>query len=99
MRKNGGVNWPQSARNWRAMEKGVAKCMREKERMREEEERPRVFVHGSMSCAKLNGMTHRAPYFGVTRDTWWLLYGLLWSHRLLWHDWLHVVPHQPVAHL
>jgi hypothetical protein len=31
-------------------------------------------VHGSMSHAKLNDVTGHAHGFGVTRDTWQLLY-------------------------
>jgi hypothetical protein len=83
---DGGVNGSESARIWRATVKGAPKCSREKERMREDEERPNTFVHESMSHDKLVGMTGQAPSFGMIRDTWWLLHELFWSCHLLWCD-------------
>jgi hypothetical protein len=38
-----------------------------------------AFVHGSISHAKLIGVTRRAPGFDATSYTWRLLYGRLWS--------------------
>jgi hypothetical protein len=61
----------------RAMMKGAPKWLRRKKECREEEERPGAFVHGSMGRAKLNGVAGCASSFGMTRDTWRLLYGPL----------------------